>query len=190
MKTVEELLGIGTIELPELDEAHAKYNKDYPVGEKVVLHGLPGAWAELNSMSGTVWRHTTDPMWSHVIEVDYPLLVPIGAELIEKNYTPEWAIEWSKEHECPIDSAMTDKPWERKVTVHGSALARLDELQVDQLRKINKGEGLIIPESTLKFKRWVRMWEWIGEFSQQDLEYDQIPEELSVSSTSVRRHLK
>jgi len=168
-KTVEELLGIGTIVLPELSEAHAQYNKDYPVGEKVVLHSLQGAWASLNSLSGTIWRHTTDPMWSHVVEVDYPLLVPIGEEVIEKNYTPEWAIEWSKANECPIDSAMTDKPWERKVTVHGSALARLDEIQA-QLDKINNGEGLVIPEHVLKFKRWIRMWAWIGEFAKQDLE--------------------
>lgn len=176
-KTVEEILGIGTIELPELSEAHEKYNKDYPVGEVVVLHGLQGQWGELNSMSGVVWRHTSDPMWSHVVEVDYPVLVPVGVDVIEKNYTPDWAIELSKKYECPVDSAMQEYPWERKVTVHGSALARLDELQTEQLAQINKGCGLVMEPHVFKFKRWARMWAWIGEFAQSELEWEKIPEE-------------
>lgn len=100
-QTVEELLGIGTIVLPELSEAHEQYNKDYPVGEKVVLHSLQGAWASLNSLSGTVWRHTTDPMWSHVVEIDYPLLVPVGEEVIEKNYTRSGPLSGVKPTSAP-----------------------------------------------------------------------------------------
>jgi hypothetical protein len=176
--TVEELLGIGTIELPEFDEAHQAFNKAYPVGEKVILHGLEGAWAVLNSMSGTVWRHSPDPMWSHVIEVDYPVLVPVGEEVLEKNYTPDWALEWSKENKCPIDSAMAEDPWERKVTVHGSMLARLDELQVDQLYQINKGCGLVMKDYVFTFKRWARMWAWIGLHTQQDQDYAELPEDV------------
>jgi hypothetical protein len=129
-------------------------------------------------------------MWSHVIEMDYPILVPVGAELIEKNYTPDWAVEWSKKHECPIDSAMTDNPWERKVTVHGSALARLDELQPEQVGQINKGEGLVIPEHVLKFKRWTRMWEWVGEFAKQDLEYERLPKEVRARMEALENSRK
>jgi len=170
-QTIEEILGIGQVVLPELDETLKKFNEDFPVGCQVVLHSLQGNWGVLTSLTGKVWRLTGDPMWSHVIELDYPLFVPAASDaILERNITPDWAIEWSKKYECPIDSSITKKPWNTKVTVHGSALLRMDQLSDGDLSFINYGNGLVPSQEVLEARRFVRMWEWLSEFSSQDLE--------------------
>lgn len=165
-KTVEEILGISEeIYIEGFSEEQEIFKKRFPAGQRVLFHSLDGSWSNLNSMTGTVWRVTKDPVYSHVIEVDYPVLLPAGLEVLEKNRVPQYAIDWAKEHECPLDSALWEKPWERMAVVNGSALTELNDSLDESVRaRLNHGRGEVMTDGQLQMRKLARLFEWFSIF--------------------------
>lgn len=127
------------VTLTQLREEKHCFDELFPVDTRVILHGLGAGWHCLNTLSGTVEQLEQDPLWSHTIRLDYPfLLIP--------------------------SSALQAGVEEDKVTIHGSALVRQENVSKDSRTLINQGYGLDLTQDDVCWAMFARVWSEISDY--------------------------
>lgn len=179
MNEIEKLLGIEPIDLGEEETAQMrKVQEEFPPGTKIAFRLPPNSLWRLEGITGVIFRHSDDPTRPLVVTIDYPALLPPEMEdALEPAPVPQWAIEYSSAHDCPVDSALSGNPWRKRVFATGDSIVRLE----DYKGNLNYGLGESPSPDDLQKAKFVRAWEWVADWAAKDIEYEKVILEFNTA---------